>query len=181
MRGHLGIAACVVALGAPAWASAEEAGSGTASQEILFQLVTPSTMTVTSAKLVMDCLGEQRTVELRDDGVPAGDVPDDGVFLGRYRGPFAHFITVELAVGLDGEEPVWVYEGIVRTRDDRAETVGWRLSQRDGEVSAERTAVAHAGRGAALVEGGARITLFGWGIFVVCVVGLVVWSSRKET
>ena len=148
-------------------------------QEILFQLVTPSKIAVTSATIEVERLVERSSIEMTDDGSIPEDIGYDGVFVGRHTAPFSLFLGAELLVSVRGREPVSVYRGILRTSDEQSETIGWQLSETEGDYQALRTAVSFPGRGAVLVEGRARLTLFGWGVFVVCLVGVVLWSARK--
>ena len=151
------------------------------STELLFQLAVPNAVTPRSVLLELSALGKTRFVTLTDDGSASGDQPHDGVWIGRARVSFAHLMTVRMFIGFKGETTVTTaYEGLVRMVDSRLDGASWRLERGRSGWVALPTAAAYPGRQGTVSEVLPTVAVFGWGVFLVAVVGLLLRRFSRD-
>ena len=147
------------------------------SSELLFQLAVPNEVTLKSVLVEMSRQGRSHFVALSDDGSVSGDQPHDGVWMGRFTGPFVKTMTVRLFIRHKEDTVISAYEGLVRMVDSRLDGMSWRLERgRDGWI-ASPTAAAFPGRHGTVSEVLPTVAVFGWGVFLVAVVALLL--SRR--
>ena len=172
----------VLAVSAPARAQEKKSTSSSAatkgSTELLFQLAVPNKVILKSVVLEMMRLGRIRYVTLSDDGSVSGDQPHDGVWTGRFQGPFVRTMSVRLFVGQKKSSMTAAYEGVVRMVDSRQDGLSWRLERGRGGWVASPTAAAFPGRHGTVSEVLPTVAVFGWGVFLVALVALLLMRRR---
>lgn len=157
------------------------AKSGKGTTELLFQLAVPNAVTLKTVLVEMTRQGRIRYVTLSDDGSVSGDQPHDGVWIGRYRGSFVKTMAVRLFVGKKKGSMIPAYEGVVHMVDSRQDGLSWRLeSRRRGGWVALPTAAAYPGRHGTVSAVLPTVAVFGWGLFLVALVALLLWGGRRE-
>lgn len=173
------------ASGTTAPVSAEVAGS---SQAIRIQVAIPNGLSYHRIRVELTRLGQQKVIELLDDGTLTGDRAWDGVFMGEDIGPYARYVNVRLVgVRPDGEEDV-LFAGPVRTSDRREVLLAWRIERWRNEESdaanpkwtALRVAPAWTGTDAAEVGLLPVVVAFGWGIFLLVYISRLVALRRSR-
>ena len=112
-----------------------------------------------------------------DDPTVAGDLPHDGIYTGRDRGPYTRLLPVRLMVTDGDASPQLAFEGLVQTTDARQDAASWRLGKEYGAWNATATAAAYPGRAAASADAMPTVIAMLWGALVI---GLVVWVVRGQ-
>lgn len=180
MSTRVGIgASLLVLLCGTAWGQGQETASPSSAgaTELLFQLAVPNAVTLKSVLVEMSRGGRSHFVALSDDGSVSGDQPHDGVWMGRFRGLFFKTMTVRVFIRQKKGTVTSAYEGVVRMVDSRQDGMSWRLELgRDGWI-ASPTAAAYPGRHGTVSEVLPTVAVFGWGVFLVAVVALLL--SRR--
>ena len=151
-----------------------------ASQVLGFQVAVSIGVALSSVWVEAERLGEQSVITLADDGSVPEDLPWDGIYVGSQPGPYARYSGVRLfgrdAAGVD----TLLWEGTVRTEDAWRPTLGFRVSWQGDHLRAERVALALPTGPGAIAEGLPVIVAFGWGLFVLVAVGLIVRRAPGE-
>ena len=171
---------CLILAISAAAAGAAPPPDAAGQQELMFSVAVPADAGVTRVWVEVEWLGEHRTLPLRDDGSEPGDAGDDGVFVGRARGPFVRLLPTTLMVQLGETLPMAVYEGIVTPSAATFDVHAWRLHENDTGWSAHPAAFAYPGRAYELAEALPLVAYFGWGVFLTCLVGVAVMRSRRR-
>ncbi len=153
---------------APARAAEDE-------QELLLRLAVPAEAVLDGVTVELQRSGDTRSVSLVDDGTVAGDLPFDGIYTGRDRGPYTRLLPVRITVAATNAKPQLAYEGLVQTADSRQDAASWRLVKEFGLWKAMPTAAAYPGRTAASAGAMPTAMALAWGALVI---GLVVWVVR---
>lgn len=113
-------------------------------------------------------MGEDRSLELRDDGALAGDQPADGVLVGELSGEAVRVLPVRVIV--DGDERVeagaW-FEPLAADHDRLVYAIEWTTPPRARRVAAAvppraMTAADTAGTAAAIGWAGLVLAYVGW-------------------
>jgi hypothetical protein len=125
-------------------------------------------------------LGETKRIILRDDGRTSTDVAYDGIWVGSDVGAYSRTITVRLYGQQSTGEQVLLYSGVERTDSDDSATIGWRVNKVNDQYTAFRSPTSYPGNVSEIHVGLPLITAFGWGLFVLCYVGLLIRSNRRE-
>ena len=125
-------------------------------------------------------LGSTKRIALTDDGRTLKDVPYDGVWVGSDVGAYSRTITVRLYGQQPTGEQVLLYSGVERTDSDDVATIGWRVNSVHEQYTAFRAPTSYPGNVSEIHVGLPLITAFGWGLFVLCYVGLLIRSTRRE-
>lgn len=176
------VMAVLLLAASPAWGQAKKKATSKKSgktTELIFQLAVPNEVTLKSALVEMTRNGRIRYVALSDDGSVIGDQPHDGVWTGRYSGPFVQTMAVRLFVGTKKASVSAAYEGVVRMVDSRLDGMSWRLEKgRTGWV-ASPTAAAFPGRHGTVSQVLPTVAVIGWGLFVVALVALLAMGWRR--
>lgn len=126
-------------------------------------------------------LGSTKRITLTDDGQSLNDVPYDGVWVGSDVGAYSRTITVRLYGQQPTGEQVLLYSGVERTDSNDSATIGWRVNNVHDQYTAFRAPTSYPGNVSEIHVGLPLITAFGWGLFVLCYVGLLVRVTRRES
>lgn len=159
-------------LTAPAFASA------TSAQVIDLQISMPSEGAFSSLEVELTRLGTQHTVRLRDDGGVANDLPHDGIWNGQLSGEYSRSVSVRVFGHRPQGSPQLLYSGIERTEDARHTMLGWRVMASGQRYTAVRTPLSYPGNVAEMFAALPLITAFGWGLFMLLYVGMMVRMQR---
>jgi len=150
-------------------------------QQVCLQVAMPEDASVTSVLAEVDRLGEQRELELIDDGSVPSDVSWDGVYTGCFTGAWARIVSVRLLIVEAGGEQKVAYAGTAQTPDARQAVLAWRVARRpEGTLVASRVASAWPGNQLALVESLPVVGAFGWALFLIAYVYFLVCVRRQE-
>ncbi|MDP7114771.1 MAG: hypothetical protein QGH45_22550, partial [Myxococcota bacterium] len=85
--GLIAFAVALAAASSPALAADDE-------QELLLRLSVPDGTVLEDVTAELQRSGEPYEVKLVDDGTVAGDLPHDGIYTGRDRGPYTRLLPV---------------------------------------------------------------------------------------
>jgi len=159
-----------------------ESPSATAAdaQVIDLQVSLPSRIDYTALDLEVTRLGTKKTVRLRDDGSVPNDLPHDGIWNGRMSGTYSRLVSVRVFGHRASGSPDLLYSGVERTEDTRHVLLGWRVMRTGQNYSAVRTPLSYPGNVAEMFVALPLISGFGWGMFVLLYVGMLVRLSRRE-
>jgi hypothetical protein len=125
-------------------------------------------------------LGETKRIILKDDGRTPKDVAYDGIWVGSDVGAYSRTITVRLYGQQPTGEQVLLYSGVERTDSDDSATIGWRVNNVHDQYTAFRSPTSYPGNVSEIHVGLPLIAGFGWGLFVLCYVGLLIRATRRE-
>jgi len=151
-------------------------------QVIAFQVSAPTNSAFAGVEVDLTRLGKQTRVRLSDDGTNANDVAYDGIWEGNHWAEYSRYATVRL-FGVDAAgDRTLLYSGVERTEDKDHTTLGWRVIQIYDDLTAMRTPMSYPGNMTEVHVSIPLITAFGWGIFVLVYIGLVIpMVRRRET
>ena len=149
-------------------------------QVIDLQVSMPSRGAYVALDVEVTRLGSRHTVRLRDDGGVPNDLPHDGIWNGRMTGDYSRTISVRMFGHRSGGTQDLLYSGIERTEDARHVLVGWRIMATGDGHTAVRTPLSYPGNVAEMFAALPLITGFGWGLFLLLYVGMLVRLSRKD-
>jgi hypothetical protein len=169
--GLTALALVVATATSPALAGDEE-------QELLLRLAVPAEVMLDDVTAELQRSGDPHEVELVDDGTVAGDLPHDGIYTGRDRGPYTRLLPVRLMVTPANASPQLAFEGLVQTVDARQDSTSWRLVKEYGAWNAVPTAAAYPGRAADSAGALPTAAALLWGALVV---GTVAWVVRGRS
>ena len=118
-----------------------------------------------------------RTLELRDDGLAPGDMPDDAAWIARWDSPLPPMLLAEL-IRRDGEESTVLWGGPIHLG-----AADERLSFRDlGNGTARPLAMAAAQLSPPANFWNGTVSTVGWSVFaVVAVFGTALLRRREES
>ena len=170
MAGLIALAVALAAATSPALAADDE-------QELLLRLTVPDGTVLEDVTAELQRSGEPHEIKLVDDGTVAGDLPHDGIYTGRDRGPYTRLLPVRLTVTDGDDAPQLAFEGLVQTIDARQDAASWRLGKEYGAWNATPSTAAYPGRAAASAGAMPTVMAMLWGALVI---GLVVWVVRGQ-
>ncbi len=151
-------------------------------QVIEFQVAIPREKAFSSITIELERLGGIHLVELVDDGSVSGDMPWDGVYLGRHVGEYARYVNLRLRGKPAGGESLLLFAGVVATPDRHLNEIGFQLvERREGSLDAVRSSFAYPDNRMAAVKSLYLLAGFGWGLLLLCYVGWLVSLHRKGT
>lgn len=153
---------------------AARAEEGEAPQVLGVQVAVSHGVAFSSVWAETSRLGETRVLPLADDGTVPEDLPWDGIYVGSEPGPYSRYVTLRLYGRLDDATEALLWEGTVRTEDAFRPTLGFRVAWQGDHLRAERVALALPTGPGAIAEGLPLLVAFGWGLFVLTFVGILV-------
>ena len=148
-------------------------------QIIDLQVSMPSRGSYVALDVEVTRLGAKHTVRLRDDGSVPNDLPWDGIWNARLSGEYSRLVSVRVFGQRAKGSPVLLYSGVERTEDARHVLLGWRVMTNAQGHSAVRTPLSYPGNVAEMFVALPLISGFGWGIFILLYVGMLVRLSRQ--
>lgn len=150
-----------------------------AGEQVLdLQISMPSAGAFTALDVELTRLGSKHTVRLQDDGGVANDLPHDGIWNGQLSGQYARTVSVRVFGHHASGSPTLLYSGVERTEDRRHVMLGWRVGSSGQGYTAVRTPLSYPGNVAEMFVALPLITGFGWGLFVLLYVGMLVRMRR---
>ncbi len=148
-------------------------------QIIDMQVSLPSRSAYVALELEVTRLGTKHSIRLRDDGSVPNDLPHDGIWNGRLSGTYSRLISVRVFGHRDSGSPELLYSGVERTEDTRHVLLGWRVMRTNQRYTAVRTPLSYPGNVAEMFVALPLISGFGWGMFILLYVGMLVRLSRR--
>jgi hypothetical protein len=153
-----------------------------ADEQVLdLQISVPSSSGLDSVDVEVLRLGETHMVRLTDDGSVANDLPGDGLWSGRLAGPYARTVAVRIFGHRATGSLQVLYSGIERTNDARHVMLAWRVRSSGSETTVARTPISYPGSRAEMAASLPLIAGFGWGIFILLYVGMLVRMRRASS
>lgn len=178
IRPGVGSVALLALLGGPSPVAAED--GAVPEQDILFQVFAPAGVRLDEVRIELDRLDQTVSVPLLDGGQDPSDFPDDGVFVGRARGPYARYVSYTLLGAVDGAAPRLLDAGLVRTLEDRLAVVAFLLTETDGGWEAQRTTGTMPSPKPGSEDSVALAAHFAWAFLVLATAVGLGWLSLQE-
>ena len=150
-------------------------------QVLDLQISMPSSSGLDSLDVEVLRLGQTHMVRLTDDGSMAHDLPGDGLWSGQLAGPYARTVSVRILGHRSTGTLEVLYSGIERTEDAHHVMLGWRVRSSGSETTVARTPISYPGSRAEMAASLPLIAGFGWGLFILIYVGMLVRMRRAAS
>ncbi len=154
-----------------------QVASASAPHVVRFEVGAPAADPQTRVHVTATWLGEERTVELVDNGTAPGDVAGDGVWVGQLSGEPVSLLPLEMWVQRGGDRTeAWAGVEPVAQGEDR---LTWALDL-SGEPRATRVSAPATARRARASEAADAMAPVAWACFVLIYVAWLVERSLRE-
>lgn len=142
--------------------------AASAPQRVRLEVVAPAPMAEMRVQARAAWAGEDRTLELLDDGSGGDREAADGVWTGLWEGPPVQALALELVVtDRQGTHPAWAGTEVIRRPDD---ALSWALHL-GPPLRAVRTAMPAPVARVAREESVQVVAAIGWAVVVLNVLG----------
>lgn len=148
-------------------------------QRLELAVVAPSAMRELRVWAHASWLGEERTIELLDDGSTPGDRANDGVRVAEWRGEPVQALTLQLTAQERPDSPVVEIYAATEVLFSPDDALSWDLHL-GPPLRAERTARPLSSDAPQRDERVQVAAAIGWAIFVLNLVGWLAYLARRK-